>query len=95
MTGSYPALRELISRLEGKDRNVCETALYCLNAADRRDNRLRTKIETQSAEIRMLREALKPFADELKNWQDDIDDSVWVDDAFCIGNLRAAAAALK
>lgn len=41
MTDSYPALIELIGRLEGKDRKTCELALYCLLAADRRDARLR------------------------------------------------------
>lgn len=49
MTGSYPALRELISRLEGKDKKTCELALYCLNRADDRDAKLRAEIQKYKA----------------------------------------------
>ena len=49
MTGAYPDLRELISRLEGKDRKTCELALYCLNRADDRDAKLRAEIEKYKA----------------------------------------------
>lgn len=56
MTDSYPALIELISRLEGKDRKTCELALYCLNKADKRDTKLRAQNE-------QLRAALTPFAE--------------------------------
>lgn len=59
MPDSYPALIELISRLEGTDKKTCETALYCLNAADRRDSRLRSKTEAVVADNETLRSALK------------------------------------
>ena len=34
-TPAYPALVELASRLEGKDKKTCELALYCLNRQDK------------------------------------------------------------
>lgn len=36
-TPSYPALIELISRLEGKDKKTAEMALYCLNRHDKKE----------------------------------------------------------
>lgn len=99
MTDSYPALIELISRLEGKDKKTCELALYCLNKADKRDAKLRAQNENiQSAAeyykgkwkkaadgIDKLRAALNPFV---------VDD--WVEYAtFTGGYLRDAATAYK
>lgn len=49
MTGSYPALRELITRLEGKDKKTCELALSCLKKANDRDAKLRAEIEKYKA----------------------------------------------
>lgn len=50
-TPSYPALIELISRLEGKDQKTCELALYCLKKADERDKRLRAENEKLRAAL--------------------------------------------
>ena len=54
MSKSYPALIELIARLEGKDKRTCELALYCLNRADKRDAKLRAhkeKLEEDNARM--------------------------------------------
>lgn len=50
MTGSYPALRELINRLEGKDKKICQLALHCL---ERQDN----QIEKYRATLDFIRKA--------------------------------------
>ena len=39
-TPSYPQLRELISRLEGKDKAVVSMALYCLDKMDKKEEKL-------------------------------------------------------
>lgn len=44
-TPSYPALIELINRLEGKDKKTCELALSCLNRSDKRDKKLREELQ--------------------------------------------------
>ena len=44
-TPDYPALVELASRLEGKDKKTCELALYCLNKQDKRISKLNAKVD--------------------------------------------------
>ena len=68
-TPDFPALVELASRLEGKDKKTCELALYTLKQQDerikRRDNRiadLETKLDNmielaEDAIDRMIRHA--------------------------------------
>ena len=55
----FPALVELASRLEGKDRKTCELALYTLKKQDerikRRDNRI-DDLETKLANMIELAE---------------------------------------
>ena len=51
MSDSYPALIELISRLEGKDKKTCELALYCLNKADKREAKLREERDAARMEV--------------------------------------------
>ena len=47
----FPALAELASRLEGKDKKTCELALYCLNKQDKRINRLNNRVEDLEAKL--------------------------------------------
>ena len=54
-TPDFPALVELASRLEGKDKKTCELALYTLKKQDER-------IDKRNARIAALEAALKPFA---------------------------------
>lgn len=86
MTESYPALIELIGRLEGKDKKTCELALYCLNKADKREKRLRAENERLSA-------ALKPFAAVAELFVDEAPNTLTVREF--LGRFRAAAAALN
>ena len=53
----YPALVELASRLEGKDKKTCELALYTLKKQDER-------LAKKDARIAALEAALRPFAEE-------------------------------
>ena len=55
MIRSYSTLRELISRLEGNDKKVCNLALDCLIIQDKQIKELR-------AEVKKLRSSLEPFA---------------------------------
>ena len=87
-TPSYGALIELISRLEGQDKKIAETALYCLNRLEKKEAKLFN-------EVQRLKEALRPFADDAVDfWSDDLETPngslVGVD----VADLRAAAAAL-
>lgn len=50
-TPSYPALIELITRLDGKDKKTCELALYCLNKQDKRDIKLQARISELEADV--------------------------------------------
>lgn len=54
-TPDFPALVELIQRLDGKDRKTCELALYTLSKQDER-------LIKKDARISELVAALKPFA---------------------------------
>lgn len=62
MTDSYPALIELIGRLEGKDRKTCELALYCLNKADKREAKLRDELASERE--RCAKVALDTYSDK-------------------------------
>ena len=58
----FPALVELVQRLEGKDRKTCELALYTLKKQDERlakkDERI-VELETENAK---LKETLAQYA---------------------------------
>lgn len=52
-------------------------------------------IKMQAAEIEKLRAALKPFAAVVNDKTKSLDDDYYLPDCFRMGDLRAAAAALK
>lgn len=56
-TPDFPALVGLANRLDGKDRETCELALYTLKKQDER-------LVKRDARIAELMAALKPFSDE-------------------------------
>ena len=56
-TPDFPALVELASRLEGKDKKTCELALYTLKKQDER-------LAKKDALIAKMESALKPFAEQ-------------------------------
>ena len=64
-TPAYPALVELASRLEGKDKKTCELALYCLNKQDKRINRLNKKIDDLETKLANMIELAEDAIDRL------------------------------
>ena len=51
----YPALVDLISRLEGKDKKTCELALYCLKKQDIRVKKLHKRADELEGVIRQIK----------------------------------------
>ena len=58
-TLSYQPLIDLISRLEGKDKKTCETALYHLTSMDTKEIKLFIEVQSLRAENEKLTSAYK------------------------------------
>ena len=70
-TPSYPALIELASRLEGKDKKTVETALYCLNRMDAKELKLFNEVQSLREENERLEDTRIEFIAMINNLIDE------------------------